>query len=185
MAKDSLAIDPEPFYADSGSDLLGHLDEIRDGKTGTAARDQFIDLPAPTDLPQLKGPATPGGQRTKASPFGKLGKDSLDLPQGFSEADSICPRQSTCLWRWICRLEATRRGSSRSRVQAGFPFRRDGGLIESQARGEGRARARRARAGSRLRSRAPRAWDCEEGGGGRSPRCGPESQTGRGSHQRG
>ncbi|MFT3923478.1 MAG: zinc-ribbon domain-containing protein [Myxococcales bacterium] len=90
MAKDSLAIDPEPFYADDSSDLLGHLDDVR---TAAALKQEApqIDLPAPSDLPKVKGPT--GAARTQGapSPFGKLGRDSLDLPGGFAEGELDLP----------------------------------------------------------------------------------------------
>ncbi len=95
LAKDSLAIDPEPFYTGESSDLLGHLDEIQGIGARPPARSNLeADLPAPGDLPRVKVAAkaapSPLG---KGSPFGKLAKDSLDLPQGFAgpELDLLAP----------------------------------------------------------------------------------------------
>ncbi|MDB4974255.1 MAG: O-GlcNAc transferase [Myxococcaceae bacterium] len=88
MPKDSLAIEPQPFFASAPQlGMFGKLDDVHgDPKAGTtpaAPLVDLIDLPAPNDLPAVKRPAP------KATALGlglgarSMPKDSLDLPAEF------------------------------------------------------------------------------------------------------
>jgi predicted Zn finger-like uncharacterized protein len=82
MPKDSLAVDPRPLFAgQKASGPLGDLDEVQVSFTGGS---QEVDLPAPSNLPAVKRPATAGTMLG----LGKLAKDSLDLPPGFENTPS-------------------------------------------------------------------------------------------------
>jgi tetratricopeptide (TPR) repeat protein len=99
MPKDSLAMDPEPFFdAQLGNARLEKLDELPAQPSAME-----LDLPAPkADLPQKKfgvpkadakgtAGAKPAPQGTKLGlglPAGRLPKDSLDLPSALAMAQA-------------------------------------------------------------------------------------------------
>jgi predicted Zn finger-like uncharacterized protein len=87
LPKDSLALDPSPFFANTASlGTFGALDDL--GEQGLPP--ELSDLPAPSDLPALKKPAaTPN--RTSLGLGGTLPKDSLDLPSGFAQPNAVLP----------------------------------------------------------------------------------------------
>jgi predicted Zn finger-like uncharacterized protein len=89
MPKDSLAIDPKPFFASAPPPgMFGKLDDIHGAEpTPLSALGpiEVIDLPAPQDLPALKRPAP------KATALGlgqRMAKDSLDLPAEFGRGQA-------------------------------------------------------------------------------------------------
>ncbi|MDB4985102.1 MAG: O-GlcNAc transferase [Myxococcaceae bacterium] len=87
MPKDSLAIDPQPFFASAPPlGMFGKLDDVHgEIKPMTAPTPSIdvIDLPAPNDLPAVKRP------HPKATALGlglgarTMPKDSLDMPAEF------------------------------------------------------------------------------------------------------
>jgi tetratricopeptide (TPR) repeat protein len=76
MPKDSLAMDPQPFFAAGRGGALADLDDFGPGGKAPQAPGH-VDLPAPRDLPAAK----PKG-RTQLGLGNKLAKDSLDIPGG-------------------------------------------------------------------------------------------------------
>jgi predicted Zn finger-like uncharacterized protein len=85
LPKDSLAVEPSPFFANNAAlGTFGALDELDPQK----APPELSDLPAPSDLPALKKPAS---AKTSLGLGGSLPKDSLDMPSGFAHAHAAVP----------------------------------------------------------------------------------------------
>jgi tetratricopeptide (TPR) repeat protein len=94
MPKDSLAMDPEPFFA--GGKMAGPLADLDDFAPANAQVPENVDLPAPREqLPVAKAGVPKPAAARKATTLGlggKLPKDSLDVPggaQGFAQVAEI------------------------------------------------------------------------------------------------
>lgn len=103
MPKDSLAIEPKPFFASAPPlGMFGNLDEIQDaakpapkpaqkpGQKPALANQDLVDLPAPNDLPAVKR-ANPKATALGLGLGGSMPKDSLDLPAEFGAASAPLP----------------------------------------------------------------------------------------------
>ena len=100
MPKDSLAIDPKPFFASTPAlGMFGKLDELDANDKASSAKapqaksslPDLIDLPAPNDLPAVKRPS-PKATALGPGRGGTMPKDSLDLPPKFGGAAQPCRR---------------------------------------------------------------------------------------------
>lgn len=99
MPKDSLAIEPKPFYGSAPpAGIFGKLDELGQAPqpplpmepepARSLGMPDLVDLPAPSDLPAVKR-AKP--KATALGLGGGLARDSLDLPSGFDAQPAPLP----------------------------------------------------------------------------------------------